>query len=155
MKILLSGKGRVLQVSVSTAKPVDAGIVSELVVSIFPRSGISEARASALIIGGDVFWLVRREKAAVGFLHFKKKKTYYFIKGIGVVPSLEGLGLGSGLIEACARRALKNGVSILRLVVSAANYRATNFYEKNGFRIIKTSSEENSPVYVLEKNTEN
>ena len=155
MRLLLSAKGRALQVSVSQAKPREYRFLSYFILGLFPLSGMTPEKVRSLMRLGQVFWVAKREREFIGFLHFIQRPKSIFIKGIGVRPDFEGMGLGTALLAACEEHALQSGFTKLLLVASAEDQRTVSFYGKNGFSVVKTRTGKTGAVYTLAKDIEN
>ncbi|AWF81117.1 GNAT family N-acetyltransferase [Microbulbifer sp. A4B17] len=61
----------------------------------------------------------------------------YFLDAICVDESHRGFGIGSSLLKHTKEKASSEGYSKLSLIVFADNTRAVNFYEKQGFNVVK------------------
>ncbi|WP_457919647.1 GNAT family N-acetyltransferase [Candidatus Lokiarchaeum ossiferum] len=88
------------------------------------------------------------EEQGIGYFYFEKKEGWISI-GLGLKPSLTGLGLGFPFIKAgltFARQ--KFGISQFTLSVWTENHRAIKTYEKLGFKKYRNFSQKtNAGVY--------
>lgn len=89
---------------------------------------------------GQVFYIVQQEHTEAGFVAISKKsETDYFIHKFYLFPELHGRHIGSGVMEQidkmlCEQSGSARQLSI-RLTVNRQNFKAVNFYFRNGFRI--------------------
>lgn len=139
------------------ASPDDAGLLSKLDVAVWRASydGIlsreildaldrhphhdSAFFASILDRGGvsEWIWLVERSGEPVGFCHFglcRAAGSGYGgeVERLYLVPSAQGLGLGTRIMGAAARRLVAERLTPIRTTVFEANARARRFYERLG-----------------------
>jgi GNAT superfamily N-acetyltransferase len=76
----------------------------------------------------------------VGFIHLQTQVDYFsgerhgYISDLAVSKSVEGRGVGRILLEAAESWARSNGYRLLTLYVFAANARARQVYERDGFQ---------------------
>ncbi len=76
----------------------------------------------------------------VGFIHLQTQIDYFsgerhgYISDVAVSKSVEGRGVGRLLLEAAESWARSNGYRLLTLYVFAANARARQVYERDGFQ---------------------
>ncbi|MDL2261642.1 N-acetyltransferase [Methanimicrococcus sp. OttesenSCG-928-J09] len=82
-----------------------------------------------------------RNGEITGFIGITDEK---YIAGLFVRPAYQSLGIGRQLIEECQKR-----YSFLELDAYSKNFRAVDFYLKNGFQIVseKINEETNEPEY--------
>lgn len=76
-----------------------------------------------------LLWLLGREVDNERFL----------IDGLCVARQARGLGIGTALLGAACDRARARGYRAIRLDVVDTNWRARQLYERQGFKLVKTS----------------
>ena len=76
-----------------------------------------------------LLWLLGREVDNDRFL----------IDGLCVAREVRSLGIGTALLDAACDHARARGYSAIRLDVVDTNWRARQLYERNGFRVVRTS----------------
>lgn len=89
---------------------------------------------------GQLFYIIRYEDTDAGFVAISKKsETDYFIHKLYLFPELQGRHIGSAVMELINNMLCKdagNGARFsIRLTVNRQNFKAVNFYFRNGFRI--------------------
>ncbi len=83
---------------------------------------------------GQRFFLLNCNGQASGYLSYSDKgEGHYFLHKLYVAASLQGSGAGQFLLNEVTGK-LKD-IKSLRLTVNRQNYKAINFYFKNGFVI--------------------
>jgi len=101
---------------------------------------------------GGFFLVAARRNARVGKAPLRRKLCGYLIArlrggrlagsaelvSIAVEPAARGKGAASALLESALRRLARRGAERLNLVVRATNAPARAFYEKYGFRRLRT-----------------
>ena len=60
------------------------------------------------------------------------------VQNLGVAPNHRGMGLGSALLRRAIRGVQAAGLPIVHLEVTAENTRAVRFYQRLGFRAVRT-----------------
>ncbi len=76
----------------------------------------------------------------VGFIHLQTQVDYFsgekhgYISDVAVSKAVEGRGVGRILLEAAESWGRSNGYRLLTLYVFAANARARQVYERDGFQ---------------------
>jgi ribosomal protein S18 acetylase RimI-like enzyme len=64
------------------------------------------------------------------------RRDEYYISNLGVLPQLQGQGIGSRLLNFAERQARAAGLSRLSLCVDMDNTGAQRLYERTGFRVV-------------------
>ena len=93
-----------------------------------------------------VIFIAKQETLPIGMIkvgYYEKKNSpnIPYISSMGVLKEFQKIGVGKKLINACEKWARKNNSQKIRLYVLTSQTRATNFYTKQGFTIIKTEKE--------------
>ncbi len=99
--------------------------VAGLFLEIFPNSLM-------MIKEDDVYFIAEREEEAVGFGHVVEKEKYAMVKGLGVLESERGKGVGTKILEKMIKYCEEVGYEDIRLKVKVMNP-AVKLYLKNGF----------------------
>lgn len=89
-------------------------------------------------IGHD-FILAEENNHSLGFTSYEiffNWKPQLMIHKIYILPSSQGLGIGTKFLDLLSAIAIQNNNKQLRLKVYFKNYKAINFYEKYGFKNI-------------------
>lgn len=76
------------------------------------------------------------------------RRKVAFITLLGLLPKYQSMGLGSKLIKNVIEKSKEEGFLAIELEVSKGNFKAKNFYYKNGFAI----KEEREKSLILSKN---
>ena len=91
---------------------------------------------------GHQFILVEKKDIPLGFTSFElnyNSEPQLMIHKLYLLPSTQGMGIGTQLIQKLEKKARDYAQLRLRLKVYFANTKAIRFYEKNGF--LKTGTE--------------
>ncbi len=81
-----------------------------------------------------------------GYVQLEKKKDgVYVFRRFAVLPEYQNLGLGKALIAHCRKRAAAIGVRRIELLMMYENTELLAFYERNGFRLLRTGKDEKYP----------
>ena len=82
----------------------------------------------------------------VGYVQLEKKpdKVYSFQK-FAVLPECQKLGVGRRLIDFCRNKATIYGADKITLLMVYENEYLRNFYETNGFRLVRTERDDAHP----------
>lgn len=86
---------------------------------------------------GHQFILAEQDGNAVGFCSYEinfESGTQFMIHKLYLLPSVQGLGIGTQLLNHLTEIARLNKNSMLRLKVFHLNLKAIKFYVKQGFR---------------------
>lgn len=108
------------------------------------RAQISSRLAEILERPEHAVWIAEAETgAAVGWAHVTRMvwlemDPHAEIGGLVVDADFRAHGIGSALLERAEAWALENGLSSLRVHSNVIRDRAHHFYEKAGYRIIKS-----------------
>jgi [ribosomal protein S18]-alanine N-acetyltransferase len=87
---------------------------------------------------GALFLVAERAGRICGYLLSCLRGTSAELVSVAVAPRFRGKGAASALLESLLRRLRRHGASRLHLVVRAKNWAARSFYEKYGFRRLRT-----------------
>jgi [ribosomal protein S18]-alanine N-acetyltransferase len=77
----------------------------------------------------------KREISGYALLGYRKGSRIARLYSIAIEPGTARRGIGSALLHACAKDALKRGCQKLRLEVRIDNSAAIRFYERLGFEV--------------------
>ena len=77
--------------------------------------------------------------ALLGALQSEVDNDRFLIDGLCVAREVRSLGIGTALLDAACDQARARGYSAIRLDVVDTNWRARQLYERNGFRVVRTS----------------
>jgi GNAT superfamily N-acetyltransferase len=81
-----------------------------------------------------------------GYVQLEKKKDgIYMFRRFAVLPEYQSIGLGKALIAHCRKRASAIGVRKIELLMMYENTELLAFYERNGFRLLRTGKDEKYP----------
>jgi ribosomal protein S18 acetylase RimI-like enzyme len=81
-----------------------------------------------------------------GYVQLQKKKDgVYMFRRFAVLPEYQHVGLGKALIAHCRKRASAIGVRKIELLMMYENTELLAFYERNGFRLLRTGKDEKYP----------
>jgi [ribosomal protein S18]-alanine N-acetyltransferase len=87
---------------------------------------------------GDLFLVAARRGRVCGYMITCIRGERAELVSVAVEPALRGRGAGSALLESTLRRLRRRGAARLVLMVRPANTAARAFYEKFGFRPVRT-----------------
>jgi ribosomal protein S18 acetylase RimI-like enzyme len=71
------------------------------------------------------------------------KKDEYYISNLGILPSAQGRGFGSQLLQYAEQTARACGLSKCSLIVSSHNDGAHRLYERTGYRVVESVPDQN------------
>lgn len=83
---------------------------------------------------GHNLYIINSDEKAVGYLHIESRPEDYFIHKFYIDTTIQNKGIGSHVIKMIYEYIIQNNRPI-RLQVNRKNYKAINFYFKNGFTI--------------------
>ncbi len=81
---------------------------------------------------GHIFYKAMNSNENMGFISIVQQSSGWFLNKLYVMPKSQRYGIGKKLLEYVLN---KYGIEVLRLQVNRKNYKAINFYFKNGFEI--------------------
>jgi diamine N-acetyltransferase len=81
---------------------------------------------------GHIFFKVAKSSENMGFISVVAQEKGWFLNKLYVMPNAQRLGIGKLLLEYVIQ---KFDIQEFRLQVNRQNYKAINFYFKNGFEI--------------------
>jgi ribosomal protein S18 acetylase RimI-like enzyme len=98
-------------------------------------------------------WIAWREGAAVGTVATVAKERSAYIRGMAVLPSARGLGVGSALLREVEGWALRENFEVLFLSTTPFLHSAIGLYEKFGYRRREQAAQDlfGTPLFVMEK----
>lgn len=67
----------------------------------------------------------------------------YYISNVGVLPSVQGRGVGSALLKFAEERAHAEGLKKCSLVVGLYNQDAFRLYQRSGYQVVETVQADN------------
>jgi GNAT superfamily N-acetyltransferase len=99
-------------------------------------------------------WLALRRGAACGTISAVGKSDSAYIRGMAVLPSARGSGVGAALLQRAEDWAMRQ--RCLRLFLSTTPFlsSAIGLYERSGFRRVEQGPHElfGTPLFTMEKN---
>ena len=95
----------------------------------------AESLTEQMVKKNHQFFLVEAEAALIGFVSIKKNEDEVFLNKFYLLTAKQNKGIGSKVFEMLCTVAAP--FKIIRLTVNRQNYKAINFYFKNGFTIEK------------------
>lgn len=104
---------------------------------------------------GHNFILAEKDSAALGFASYEidyKGRPQLMVHKIYILPSAQGLGIGSKFLDLLSDIALENNNKQLRLMVYFENTKAIGFYERHGFKNIGTEKTDIGNDYIIQDN---
>lgn len=78
-------------------------------------------------------WMAYYQEQPAGIFHLTEWESGVYLSGFGILPELQGQGLGRALLHAVSF-CLKPGHTVVSLQVGSLNEAAYGLYEKEGFR---------------------
>lgn len=91
---------------------------------------------AACVEGGRIAGYVQLEKLREGEYAFRR---------FAVLPEYQKLGIGRALVSHCRDRAELYGGKKLTLIMINENEKLKQFYESNGFRVVRTAKDDSYP----------
>ena len=90
----------------------------------------------AITSSGSALFVAMQEGELLGYalLHLRQGTRLARLYSLAVSPEARGLGIGKLLIQACEKKAIKQGKMLLRLEVSDVNHNAIALYQKMGYK---------------------
>lgn len=86
---------------------------------------------------GATYAARNRKGALIGFIHVMERKDRMWIDLLAVDTPFQGMGIGSMLLEAGQRYALRKGHRQMLVGVDRSNEKGRRFYERHGFRVLQ------------------
>jgi ribosomal protein S18 acetylase RimI-like enzyme len=129
--------------------------------AVLPRKQISymlnliyneDSLKKQMIEKGHRFILAEKEDQPAGFTSYElnyNNEPQLMIHKIYLLPSTQGTGIGTKLLNNLADNALQNNNTRLRLKVYFENRKAIGFYEKYGFQKVGTESTDIGNDYII------
>lgn len=114
----------------------------------------SSLRRQILENGHNVI-LAEKDSLALGFMSYEinyKGRHHLMVHKIYILPSAQGLGIGSKFLNLLSDIALENNNKQLRLKVFFENTKAIGFYERHGFKNIGTEKTDIGNDYIIQDN---
>ena len=99
----------------------------------FAATTPSAAQLSQRMNEGPV-WVATKNDAALGTVSVIDRGDYSYIRGMAVLPTARGLGLGPLLLRTVEEFAVAQGHKHLKLSTTPFLNRAIRLYERSGFR---------------------
>ena len=98
-------------------------------------------------------WVALVEEKTVGTVAAVGRSEGLYIRGMGIVPSARGLGIGDQLLNAIECYAKESGFTRMFLGTTPFLHRAIRLYEKFGFRFCETQANDSigTPLLMMEK----
>lgn len=121
-------------IALRPASGADAGAVGRLLTSAFghPWEPVD------LEAPGEPTYVAERDGAVIATLRVHKGAQDWGVYGFAVEPSLQGRGIGRGLLRRVCREAFDAGMTQVHLEVSVDNDRALGLYTSLGFTLEAT-----------------
>jgi GNAT superfamily N-acetyltransferase len=94
-----------------------------------------------IIHKGHNFILAEEDIHSLGFTSYEiffNSEPVLMIHKIYILPSAQGFGIGTKFLNLLSEIAIQNSNNQLRLKVYFKNYKAINFYEKYGFKNVRS-----------------
>ena len=107
------------------------------------------ARQGKRIVGS--MRLQTKKPWAIDFSYFTPVKKAIYLTGMAVLPTMQGKGIGSALIEEAARQTCAWPADAIRLDAWDAHAGAGDFYKKCGFREAGRVVYRSAPLIYLER----
>lgn len=120
--------------------PAYRNVISDEQIRFMLEDMYSERSLLDQMNSGLEFWLAERESVPVAFAGYsliEPEKQIYKLHKLYVLPSEQGRGTGTKLIDHISALAKSAGGRILELNVNRGN-QAQNFYRKAGFDVFET-----------------
>jgi ribosomal protein S18 acetylase RimI-like enzyme len=129
--------------------------------SVLPRKQISymldliyneDSLKKQMLEKGQRFILAEKEDKPTGFTSYEinyNNEPQLMIHKIYLLPSTQGTGTGTKLLNLLTETALQNNNDRLRLKVYFENHKAIGFYEKYGFQNMGTESTDIGNDYII------
>lgn len=97
---------------------------------------------------GKLFWLIQHEGETAGYISISNEDGHLFLHKFYIDLPYQKLGIGSSILN----QAITNfaGAIDIRLQVNRKNYKAINFYFKNGFSIERAEDFDIGNGYLME-----
>ncbi len=95
----------------------------------------SEEQTFMAGFSGEGAYIIEYNNEIVGCFCLKEQDNSYMLQRMYVEPSMQGMGLGSKILEHAKNVASKNG-KFLDLEVLFTNKKAFSIYKKKGFEVI-------------------
>ncbi len=143
--IAVSGRQGTL-IAVRTARPEDAAAIARLATELgYPSAPEQAAERLARLAnaGGACVLLAECDGTAAGWLHVAEIHTlesepYAEIVGLVVDANRRGSGVGAALVRAAMAWAAERALAEMRVRSNLVRERAHRFYERQGFRVLKS-----------------
>jgi GNAT superfamily N-acetyltransferase len=101
-----------------------------------PRMGFLPPPATADYAGavarGEV-WRASTPAEAVGLIVLVVKPGYLLLENVAVLPSMQGFGIGTGLLEFAEAQAREHGLPEVRLYTNVAMTENQALYQRRGY----------------------
>jgi putative acetyltransferase len=104
-------------------------------------------------MGEGAAWVAVHKDQIVGTGSVVPKPQGIYLRGMAVIPSARGLGIGRGLLDEIQRFAIAQGRARLFLSTTPFLNRAIRLYEAFGFRRMKDGTHDlfGTPLFTMEK----
>ncbi len=102
------------------------------------------------IKNGEHWEILKADNVPVGYIHFKEEDDKVFLSKIYLKQDEKYKGLGQVLLNQVIDFALKENKKSIYLTVNKENKKAIRFYEKNGFKNIKSETFDIGEGYVMD-----
>lgn len=90
------------------------------------------------IAAGDVWKILKADNVPVGYLHYKKEQNKLHLSKIYLKQEEQYKGLGQFLLNDAITYAMDQKLDFIHLGVNKNNAKAIKFYEKNGFKQVRS-----------------
>lgn len=88
----------------------------------------------ATIIHSGHAWVARHGEDVVGLLVLELAVDHVLLDNVAVAPQLQGLGIGSKLLQLAEQQARVHGLQQVRLYTNAAMHENLAYYPRRGYR---------------------
>jgi GNAT superfamily N-acetyltransferase len=118
----------------------------------FAATSLPADQVAARMSQGPV-WIAFHEDAVLGSVAAVIEEESVYMRGMAVLPSARGLGVGGRLVETVEQWTLKQGLNRIFLSTTPFLYAAIRLYEKHGFQRMDTAPHElfGTPLFLMEK----
>ena len=115
-------------------------IISQEQIDYMLEMMYNEEKINEGISAGEKWEILKADNEAVGYLHYKIEDQKVFLSKIYLLQDEKFKGLGQVMMNHVIEFALENKLNAVYLTVNKNNSKAIKFYEKNGFKTIKTET---------------
>jgi ribosomal protein S18 acetylase RimI-like enzyme len=123
-------------------RKADMKLVAQLDANLFGADAWSEETFLEAFVDGNHSWhALKRDGELVAYCLVYTKGRTTSIESIGTAKSMQGLGLGTILMNRVIGKALQSERKSIRLEVHESNFGAQKLYKRFGFRPVRMTTE--------------